>query len=42
MLQMQIEFVDKIAPIIAKTPSITAQNLYIQSSDLLSDFDYTS
>ncbi|HFI0500793.1 TPA: DNA primase [Streptococcus suis] len=41
-LQMQIEFVDKIAPIIAKTPSITAQNSYIYKvADLLSDFDYT-
>ncbi|MGR4071806.1 DNA primase [Streptococcus parasuis] len=41
-LQMQIEFVDKIAPIIAKTSSITAQNSYIYKvADLLSDFDYT-
>lgn len=40
-LQMQIEFVDQIAPIIAKTASITAQNSYIYKvADLLSDFDY--
>lgn len=40
-LQMQIEFVEQIAPIIAKTPSITAQNSYIYKvADLLSDFDY--
>ncbi|HEL2300260.1 TPA: DNA primase [Streptococcus suis] len=40
-LQMQIEFVDKIAPIIAKVSSITAQNSYIYKvADLLSDFDY--
>ncbi|HEM3641873.1 TPA: DNA primase [Streptococcus suis] len=41
-LQMQIEFVDKIAPIIAKVSSITAQNSYIYKvADLLSDFDYS-
>ncbi|NQJ72802.1 DNA primase [Streptococcus suis] len=40
-LQMQIEFVDKIAPIIARISSITAQNTYIfKVADLLSDFDY--
>ncbi|MBL6438925.1 DNA primase [Streptococcus suis] len=40
-LQMQIEFVDKITPIIAKVSSITAQNSYIYKvADLLSDFDY--
>lgn len=40
-LQMQIEFVDKIAPIIARISSITAQNTYIYKvADLLSDFDY--
>ncbi|MEI4338676.1 DNA primase [Streptococcus suis] len=40
-LQMQIEFVDRIAPIIAKVSSITAQNSYIYKvADLLSDFDY--
>ncbi len=41
-LQMQIDFVDRIAPIIAKTSSITAQNSYIYKvADLLSDFDYS-
>ncbi|WP_105145326.1 DNA primase [Streptococcus suis] len=40
-LQMQIEFVDKIAPIIARVSSITAQNTYIfKVADFLSDFDY--
>lgn len=40
-LQMQIEFVERIAPIVAKTPSITAQNTYIYKvADLLPDFDY--
>ncbi|TCD46465.1 DNA primase [Streptococcus sp. X16XC17] len=40
-LQMQIEFVDKMAPIIARTKSITAQNSYIYKvADLLPDFDY--
>lgn len=40
-LQMQIEFVDKMAPIIARTKSITAQNTYIYKvADLLPDFDY--
>ncbi|MGV3311839.1 DNA primase [Streptococcus suis] len=40
-LQMQIDFVEKIAPIIAKVKSITAQNSYIYKvADLLSDFDY--
>ncbi|HFI0351703.1 TPA: DNA primase [Streptococcus suis] len=40
-LQMQIEFVDKIAPIIARISSITAQNTYIYKvADVLSDFDY--
>ncbi|MBM7313979.1 DNA primase [Streptococcus suis] len=41
-LQMQIDFVDRIAPIIANTKSITAQNTYIYKvADLLSDFDYS-
>lgn len=40
-LQMQIDFVDQIAPIIAKNQSITAQNSYIYKvADLLPDFDY--
>ncbi|MBY5034982.1 DNA primase [Streptococcus gallolyticus] len=40
-LQMQIDFVDKMAPIIAETTSITAQNSYIyRLADLLPDFDY--
>ncbi len=40
-LQMQIEFVDKMAPIVAGTSSITAQNSYIYKlADLLPDFDY--
>ncbi|NQN67926.1 DNA primase [Streptococcus suis] len=40
-LQMQIEFVEKIAPIIARVSSITAQNTYIfKVADFLSDFDY--
>lgn len=40
-LQMQIEFVDQMAPIIAQTSSITAQNSYIYKvADLLVDFDY--
>ncbi|HEL2383853.1 TPA: DNA primase [Streptococcus suis] len=40
-LQMQIDFVDKIAPIIARVSSITAQNSYIYKvADVLSDFDY--
>lgn len=40
-LQMQIEFVDKMAPIIAGTASITAQNSYIyKMAELLPDFDY--
>ncbi len=41
-LQMQIEFVEKIAPIIARISSITAQNTYIYKvADVLSDFDYS-
>lgn len=41
-LQMQINFVERIAPIIAKTKSITAQNSYIYKvADGLSDFDYS-
>lgn len=41
-LQMQIEFVDKMAPIIAKVSSITAQNSYIyKMADVLSDFNYS-
>lgn len=40
-LQMQIGFVDQIAPIIAQTSSITAQNSYIYKvAELLADFDY--
>ncbi|HFI2472535.1 TPA: DNA primase [Streptococcus suis] len=40
-LQMQIEFVEKIAPIIARVSSITAQNSYIYKvAEVLSDFDY--
>ena len=40
-LQAQIEFVEKIAPIIAQTRSITAQNTYIYKlADLLPEFDY--
>ncbi|NQN50204.1 DNA primase [Streptococcus suis] len=40
-LQLQIEFVEKIAPIIARISSITAQNTYIYKvADVLSDFDY--
>ncbi|MTB64057.1 DNA primase [Streptococcus sp. zg-86] len=40
-LQMQIDFVDQIAPIIAKNKSITAQNSYIYKvADVLPDFDY--
>lgn len=41
-LQMQIDFVDRIAPIIARVSSITAQNSYIYKvADLLSDFEYS-
>ncbi|HFI0452587.1 TPA: DNA primase [Streptococcus suis] len=41
-LQMQIDFVDRIAPIIARVSSITAQNSYIYKVvDVLSDFDYS-
>ncbi|HFU4111716.1 TPA: DNA primase [Streptococcus suis] len=40
-LQMQIEFVERIAPIIARVSSITAQNSYIYKvAEVLSDFDY--
>lgn len=40
-LQAQIEFVEKMAPLIAQTPSLTAQNTYIyRLADLLVDFDY--
>ena len=40
-LQAQIEFVEKLAPMIAQTRSITAQNTYIYKlADLLPDFDY--
>lgn len=40
-LQAQIEFVEKLAPIIAQTQSITAQNAYIYKlADLLPNFDY--
>ncbi|WP_231852571.1 toprim domain-containing protein, partial [Streptococcus sp. DD13] len=38
-LQLQIEFVDHIAPVIAQTKSITAQNSYIlKVAELLQDF----
>lgn len=41
-LQAQIDFVERMAPIIAQTPSITAQNSYIYLlADLLSHFDYS-
>lgn len=40
-LQNQIAYVEHIADIIAKEPSITAQNTYINKvADLLPDFDY--
>ena len=40
-LQAQIEFIEKIAPLIAKEPSITAQNSYIHIlTDHLPSFDY--
>lgn len=40
-LQAQIEFVEKMAPLIAQTPSVTAQNTYIYKlADLLVNFDY--
>lgn len=40
-LQAQIEFVEKMAPLIAQTPSVTAQNTYIYKlADFLVDFDY--
>ena len=40
-LQAQIEFVEKMAPLIAQTPSVTAQTTYIYKlADLLVDFDY--
>lgn len=40
-LQAQIDFVEKMVPIIAKTKSITAQHSYIYMlADLLSAFDY--
>lgn len=40
-LQAQISFVERMADIIAKTPSITAQNTYIHKlADVLPDFDY--
>ena len=40
-LQAQIEFVEKMALLIAQTPSVTAQNTYIYKlADLLVDFDY--
>ena len=40
-LQMQIDFLDQIGPIIAKTASITAQNYYIHKvAEMLADFDY--
>ncbi|MFU2205342.1 DNA primase [Streptococcus pluranimalium] len=40
-LQSQIAYVERIADIIAKEPSITAQNTYISKvAELLPDFDY--
>ncbi|AXQ78915.1 DNA primase [Streptococcus chenjunshii] len=40
-LQSEIAYVEQIAKIIAQTPSITAQNTYINIvADLLPDFDY--
>lgn len=40
-LQMQIDFVEKMAPLIAATSSITAQNTYIYKvADMLPAFDY--
>ena len=40
-LQSQIAYVERIAPLIAQSPSITAQNSYINKvADLLPDFDY--
>lgn len=40
-LQSQIAFVERMAPIIAQEPSITAQNSYIYKLvELLPDFDY--
>ncbi|MGT2906509.1 DNA primase [Streptococcus dentiloxodontae] len=40
-LQAEIAYVEKIATIIAKSPSITAQNSYISKvAELLPDFDY--
>ncbi|MEY8462786.1 DNA primase [Streptococcus merionis] len=41
-LQAQIAFVEQMAPVIAQTPSITAQNTYIHKlAELLPDFDYS-
>lgn len=41
-LQAQIAFVERMAPIIAQEPSITAQNSYIYKLiEVLPDFDYT-
>ena len=40
-LQAQIDFIEKIAPLIVKEPSITAQNTYIHLlTDRLPSFDY--
>ena len=40
-LQAQIDFLDRMAPMIARVKSITAQNTYIYMlADLLSHFDY--
>ena len=40
-LQAQIDFIEKIAPLIVKEPSITAQNTYIHLlTDHLPSFDY--
>ena len=40
-LQAEIAYVEQIAKIIAKSPSVTAQNSYISKvADLLPDFDF--
>lgn len=40
-MQSQIVYVEKMAPLIAQSPSITAQHSYINKiADLLPNFDY--
>jgi DNA primase len=40
-LQNQLDFIDKMAPIIARVPSITAQDAYIRKLvEILPDFEY--